>query len=71
MHRITLASLLLLSSQAMSQCPQLEGNLIQGGLVWGEVPAMWTIAGASLILTGLVLRYVVLGLLAGRRAGGS
>jgi DME family drug/metabolite transporter len=29
-------------------------------LVWGEVPAMWTVAGASLILVGLVLRYVFL-----------
>lgn len=28
-------------------------------LVWGEVPAWWTIAGASLILVGLLLRYVV------------
>jgi drug/metabolite transporter, DME family len=29
-------------------------------LVWHERPAGWTIAGAALILTGLVLRYVVL-----------
>jgi len=33
-------------------------------LVWGEVPAWWTIAGASLILVGLMLRYVVLEILA-------
>ncbi len=36
-------------------------------LVWGEVPAPWTIAGASLILVGLLLRYVILEGLAGRR----
>jgi murein DD-endopeptidase MepM/ murein hydrolase activator NlpD len=47
MQRIALASLLFLSSQAMSQCPQLEGNLIQGGLVWGEVPA-----GSAVTLDG-------------------
>ncbi len=29
-------------------------------LVRGEVPAWWTAAGAGLILTGLVLRYIVL-----------
>ncbi|MBN2021223.1 MAG: EamA family transporter [Pirellulales bacterium] len=29
-------------------------------LVWGETPAWWTVAGAGLILVGLVLRYVVL-----------
>jgi drug/metabolite transporter, DME family len=29
-------------------------------LVWGELPARWTILGASLILAGLLLRYVVL-----------
>jgi drug/metabolite transporter, DME family len=29
-------------------------------LVWGEVPAWWTIVGASLILAGLLLRYVIL-----------
>jgi drug/metabolite transporter (DMT)-like permease len=29
-------------------------------LFWGEVPATWTVVGASLILLGLVLRYVVL-----------
>ena len=28
-------------------------------LIRGEVPALWTFAGAGLILTGLVLRYVV------------
>jgi drug/metabolite transporter (DMT)-like permease len=28
-------------------------------LVRGELPASWTIVGASLIFTGLVLRYVV------------
>jgi DME family drug/metabolite transporter len=28
-------------------------------LVWGEIPAWWTIVGASLILIGLLLRYVV------------
>ena len=27
----------LTSSTAMAQCPSLEGNTIQGGLVWGEV----------------------------------
>jgi len=27
-------------------------------LLWGEVPAWWTVVGASLILAGLVLRYV-------------
>lgn len=43
MERIAFASLLLLSSHAMSQCPQLEGNLIQGGLIWGEVPAGSTV----------------------------
>ena len=32
-------------------------------LLWGEVPASWTIAGASLILVGLILRYVVFELL--------
>jgi drug/metabolite transporter, DME family len=30
-------------------------------LVWGEMPAWWTIVGASLILAGLLLRYVVFG----------
>ncbi len=29
-------------------------------LVWGEVPAWWTVAGAGMILTGLVLRYALL-----------
>jgi drug/metabolite transporter, DME family len=29
-------------------------------LVWGETPASWTLAGATLILVGLLLRYVVL-----------
>jgi drug/metabolite transporter (DMT)-like permease len=29
-------------------------------LVWGEQPAPWTLAGAALILAGLLLRYVVL-----------
>ena len=29
-------------------------------LVWGDVPAPWTIVGASLILVGLLLRYVFL-----------
>jgi len=29
-------------------------------LAWGKVPARWTIAGAGLILAGLILRYVVL-----------
>ena len=39
-------------------------------LVWGDVPASWTIAGASLILVGLVLRYVVFEwVAAGRRQG--
>jgi drug/metabolite transporter (DMT)-like permease len=31
-------------------------------LTWGERPAWWTIVGASLILAGLVIRYVVLDL---------
>jgi len=26
-------------------------------LVWGEVPAWWTVSGAALILVGLLLRY--------------
>lgn len=50
MQRITLASLLFLSSQALSQCPQLEGNLIQGGLVWGDVAP-----GSSVTLDGHAL----------------
>jgi len=29
-------------------------------LAWGERPAWWTLAGAALILTGLVLRYTVI-----------
>jgi hypothetical protein len=29
-------------------------------LAWGEVPAWWTIVGASLIPAGLLLRYLVL-----------
>jgi drug/metabolite transporter (DMT)-like permease len=29
-------------------------------LVWGETPACWTLAGAALILGGLVVRYVVI-----------
>ena len=29
-------------------------------LVWGEIPAAWTIVGGGLILSGLVLRYFVL-----------
>ena len=29
-------------------------------LVWGESPAWWTLVGATLILVGLALRYVVL-----------
>lgn len=37
-------------------------------LVWGERAAPWTVAGAALILTGLLLRYVVFGRTA---AGGS
>jgi DME family drug/metabolite transporter len=28
-------------------------------LFWGEVPALWTLAGGGLILTGLVLRYAL------------
>ncbi len=37
-------------------------------LLWGEVPDWWTIVGASLVLVGLVLRYVVIELwAAGRR----
>ena len=35
-------------------------------LVWGEVPAWWTVAGAALILAGLLLRYFVLSRLAKR-----
>jgi len=35
-------------------------------LLWGEVPAPWTIAGASLILVGLVVRYVVFEWIAAR-----
>jgi drug/metabolite transporter (DMT)-like permease len=35
-------------------------------LVWGEVPSWWTVAGAGLILTGLLLRYFVLSWLAKR-----
>jgi drug/metabolite transporter (DMT)-like permease len=30
-------------------------------LVWGEVPAVWTIVGAAMILVGLLVRYLVLG----------
>ncbi len=33
-------------------------------LVWHEVPAWWTIAGAALILVGLLLRYLLVPLLA-------
>jgi len=40
-------------------------------LVWGETPAPWTLAGASLILLGLVLRYVVWELWLGQRHPGS
>jgi len=29
-------------------------------LAWGERPAWWTLAGAAMILTGLVLRYTVI-----------
>jgi len=29
-------------------------------LVWGETPAWWTLAGAALILAGLLLRYAVI-----------
>lgn len=32
-------------------------------LVWGETPAIWTIQGGALILTGLALRYVLVELL--------
>ncbi len=35
-------------------------------LIWDETPERWTIVGASLILTGLVLRYVVWELLAAK-----
>lgn len=36
--------------------------------IWGERPAWWTLVGAGLILTGLVLRYVVWEMIfAGRR----
>jgi drug/metabolite transporter (DMT)-like permease len=38
-------------------------------LAWGEVPAWWTIAGATLILAGLVLRYVVIEILRPVRLG--
>ena len=37
-----LAATLILSTftpGALAQCPPLEGKLIQGGLIWGEVPA--------------------------------
>ena len=37
-------------------------------LVWGIKASWWTAVGASLILTGLVLRYVVIDWLAGRGA---
>ncbi len=36
-------------------------------LIWGEVPAWWTIVGAALILAGLLLRYVVCELLFPRK----
>jgi len=35
-------------------------------LIWDEIPEWWTIVGASLILTGLILRYVVWELLAAK-----
>jgi DME family drug/metabolite transporter len=35
-------------------------------LLWGEVPAVWTVAGAVLILIGLVLRYVIFEWIAAR-----
>lgn len=39
-HRCTGAVLIVAasSSAAAAQCPSLEGNIIQGGLIWGEVP---------------------------------
>lgn len=40
-------------------------------LVWGEVPAWWTVVGAGLILVGLVLRYVVWELLAAGKPAGA
>ena len=40
-------------------------------LVWGETPAWWTVAGAGLILVGLLLRYVVWELLAAGKPAGA
>ncbi|RLQ21869.1 M23 family peptidase [Seongchinamella sediminis] len=50
MARIMLACLTLVAGQAMANCPQLEGNLMQGGLVWGDVPP-----GSSATLDGQAL----------------
>jgi drug/metabolite transporter (DMT)-like permease len=61
-----------ISSQEAVALGMLEPILIPiwAFMVRGEVPARWTRVGASLILMGLVLRYVVWELLAAKRARG-
>ncbi|TDG14728.1 M23 family metallopeptidase [Seongchinamella unica] len=50
MPRFFLAMLALVATQAMASCPQLEGDLIQGGLIWGDVAP-----GSRVTLDGQVL----------------
>jgi len=60
-YLLFLRALRSISSQEAVAIGMLEPILIPlwAYLVSGEVPAPWTVAGAALILIGLVLRYVV------------
>ena len=61
-YRFMVRGLRTISSQEAVAIGLLEPVLLPTWvlLVWDEVPAWWTVVGATLILTGLILRYMVL-----------
>jgi len=70
-YLLLIRGLRAISSQEAVAIGMIEPILIPcwAFLIRGEVPAPWTIAGASLILLGLVLRYVVWEFAARKRNG--